>query len=36
MTSAIEVLVLSLGAVGGLRFVNVQRQLEVCESGNGS
>lgn len=35
MTSAIELLVLAVGAVGGLRFVNVQRQLEVCESGNG-
>lgn len=35
MTSAIELLVLAVGAVGGLRFVHVQRELEVCESGNG-
>ena len=34
MTSAIELLMLAVRAVGGLRFINVQRQLEVCESGN--
>ena len=34
MTSAIELLMLAVRAVGGLRFINVQRQLEACESGN--